>query len=207
MRRFTAIVATLIVMTAWTSTALAQDASTPAPDATPSPIGTSGLVLLTEDQVPNGLVIIMDGDRTLDDVVANFTDPTSAKAQFEEWGWQRNVVRGFNVPDGTSLDPLEIDGFYISVHEFDDSSSAMDALDFTFATHIAGTEFEEIDTEPNGDYSRTLCGEVSYGQEVTFYVQRGELMIRFSASSPEGDPREEAEAVLRLMLESQTSGS
>lgn len=207
MRCLTSMFIVVLVVALSTPVALAQESGTPSADATPSPIGTIGLVLLSEDQVPNGLVVIMDGERTLDDVVANFTDPVSAKAQFEEWGWQRNVVRGFNVADGETLDPGEIDGVYISVHEFGDSSSAIDALDFTFTTHIAGTEFEEIDTEPIGDYSRTLYGEVPYGHEVTFYVQSEELMIRFSASSPEGDPREEAEAVLRLMLESQTSES
>lgn len=202
MRRLTAMFIILLVVASQAPLALAQDSGTPEPDSTPSPIGTSGLVLLTQDQAPNGPVIIMDGERTLDDVVANFTDPASAEAQFEEWGWQRNVVRGFNVADGETLDPEEIDGFYISVHEFGNSVSAIDALDYTFATHITGSEFEEIDTDPIGDYSRTLYGEVPYGHEVTFYVQIEELMIRFSASSPEGDPREEAEAVLRQMLES-----
>jgi len=202
MRQQITVFATLALLMSWGPVALSRQASTPSPDATPSPIGESGLVLLTEVQVPNGLVMIMDGERALDDIVANFTDPITATAQFEEWDWRRNVVRAFNVPEGTTLDPAEIDGIYISVHEFGDSTAAMDALDYTFATHIGGSTFEEIETEPLGDYSRALYGEVPYGHEITFYVQAGELMIRFSASSPEGDPREEAEAQLRLMLDS-----
>ncbi len=195
------IIVTIVLLAATTHTpgALAQEVATS--PATPSPGLNLGIDFLTEDQVPSGLVIIMDGERTLDDVVANFTDPAAATKQFEEWGWQGNVVRGFHVPNGTKHDPAEIDGIYISIHAFGNSRAALDALDYAFAIHIAGTDLEELGTDALGDYSRAIYGEVGYGNEITYYVQSGNLLIRFSASSPEGDPRSEAEALLRTMLQ------
>lgn len=169
-------------------------------EATPPAAPLPGITLLTLDQLPDGFDMIMDGERTLDDVVANFPDPESAAAQFEEWGWQRNVVRAFHVRDDAGLPPAAIDGIYISVHELDSPTAAADALDFTFAAHIAGTDLEEIETEDLGDYARTIYGALPYGNEVTYYVQSGVLLIRFSASSPEGDPRAEARDLLESML-------
>ncbi len=53
------------------------------------------------------------------------------------------------------------------------------------------------------DYSRTLYGKLSYGNEVPLYVQQGTLLIRLSASSPEGDPTAEAIELMETILYSQ----
>jgi len=61
--------------------------------------------------------------------------------------------------------------------------------------------------DPLGDSSRALYGSVPYGNEITVYVQRDDLLIRLSASSPEGDPRAQALDLVRAMLEGFPGGS
>lgn len=159
-----------------------------------------GITLPTEAQMPTGMMVTMDGQRTLDDVLANFPDKEGAQAQFEAWGWRANVVRAFHLPERSDTAPDQLDGVYISVHQFGSDTAAMDALDFIFATHLAGTDLEEIPVEGAGDYARGLYGAMPYGNEVTWYVQQGDLVIRFSAAAPEGDPRPVAEPLLQAML-------
>lgn len=187
------------------STAFAQGASTPSPSGSPSPVASTGLFLLTQEQVPSGLVTIQDGERTLDDVASGFSDPEATIDQFVEWGWQRNVVRAFHLPEDVDAGPGQIDGIYMSVHEFGSPQAAADALDYSIEVHAAGADFEELPDVQLGDYSRALYGEMSYGDEVTLYVQQGNMLIRLSAASPEGDPTEEATELMQTALDSQTT--
>lgn len=178
-----------------------QNGATPAGSPMASPVIATGVVLLTEDQVPNGLVVIEDRERSLDEITANFSDPAAARERFLDWGWKRNSIRAFNVPQDTSLDPGLIDGIYISVHEFGSSQAAAEALTYSFDVQAAATGLDEMPIDPLGDSSRALYGSVPYGNEITIYVQRDNLLIRLSASSPEGDPREQALDLVRTMLE------
>lgn len=178
-----------------------QNGATPSGSPMASPVIATGIVLLAEDQVPNGLVIIDDRERSLDEITANFSDPAAARERFLTWGWKRNSIRAFNVPKGTSLDPGLIDGIYISVHEFGSSRAAAEALAYSFDVQAAATELSEIPIDPLGDSTRALYGSVAYGNEITIYVQQDNLLIRLSASSPQGDPREQALDLVRTMLE------
>ncbi len=178
-----------------------QNVATPLATPIASPVAASGIVLLTEDQVPNGLVIIDDRERSLDEITANFSDPAAARERFLAWGWQRNSIRAFNVPQGTSLDPNLIDGIYISVHEFASSQAAAEALAYSLDVQAAGSGLTEIPIDPLGDSARALYGTVPYGNEISIYVQQDNVLIRLSASSPAGDPRAEALSLMRTMLD------
>jgi hypothetical protein len=185
----------------WSAAAVRpQPAATPSVSATPGADPDWSFVLPTENQVPSGLVIISDGDRTLADVVSGFDDPLTATKQFTEWGWRGNVIRAFHLPPGAEADPNAIDGIYISVHGFSTPEDAAEALDYAFATHAADPNLKEIRLDPLGEYSRALYGKQPYGNEVTLYVQQGTYLIRLSASSPTGDPRAEAIALLQTIL-------
>jgi hypothetical protein len=190
----------------WT-TASAQEASTPLPGASPSPDARIERFLLSEEQVPEGLVVIQDGERTLEDVAGGFSDPDATIDQFLEWGWRNNVVRAFHIPAGTEADPEEIDGIYMSVHEFGSAEDAAAALDYSVNAHIAGGEgnIDELPDIQMGDSSRVLYGELSYGDEITLYVQEDNVLIRLSAASPEGDPTREATDLMNTVLETTTA--
>ncbi len=189
---------------AWFSSgSSAQGDASPTVSASPSPTAGIALLLPTEAQVPNGLVVIEDGERSLEDVAAGFSDPEDATRRFIAWGWQRNVIRAFHVPEGASFDPNEIDGIYISVHEFGSADGAAEALDYSLNVHADATDLEEISVDRLGDSSRALYGKMPYGNEITLYVQQGNVLIRLSASSPQGDPRTEAIALMQTVLNSQ----
>jgi hypothetical protein len=170
------------------------------PVASPDVASTTTAILLTEDQVPTGLVMTDDRERSLDDVTAGFPLPAAARAQFKEWGWKGNHVRAFHTPQGAKVDATHIDGIYISVHEFGSSVGAAEALDYSVTMHASGAGLEEIRVAPMGDRSVALSGTMPYGKEVTIYVQRGSLLIRLSASSPKGDPAARAEKLMQTML-------
>ena len=53
---------------------------------------------------------------------------------------------------------------------------------------------------PLGDYSRALYGQISYGNEITLLVQRGNLLIRLSAAQLEGDPTDVAVGIMQGIL-------
>lgn len=187
----------------WHAAAQAQDDASPTASASPSPEASIAFILPAEDQAPDGLVIISDGERTLDDVASGFNDPVATIEQFVAWGWQGNVIRAFHTPEDGSSDPGTIDGIYISVHEFGSAENAAAALDYSLDAHAADTNLQETTVSQQGDSSRALYGTLPYGNEITLYVQRGNLLIRLSASSPEGDPTSEAVELMRSILEAQ----
>ena len=158
------------------------------------------LPLPTEAQVPPDLAITEDRERTLDEVTANFADPAAARQQFVEWGWQRNLIRAFHTPEDAPVAPERIDGIYVSVHEFGTPGFAAEALDYSFDVQAADGTLTEIPIDPLGETSRALYGRLPYGNEVTIYVQQGNLLIRLSASAPEGDPRDQAIDLMETML-------
>lgn len=205
MRGIARVVAIMVVMfaslVAYTGVAQTPDTATPPAPASPIPATGIAQILPTEDQVPIGLEIIDDGERTLQDVTSGFSDPEEATEMFEEWGWQRNVIRAFHTPAGAETGPNEIDGIYISIHELGSPDAAAEALDYSADIHQASGELVEQGHEGLGDSSRVLFGEETYGNEITIYAQQGNVLIRLSANSPEGDPTEEAFDLMSLMLE------
>lgn len=189
----------------WQAAALAQNHATPPTDASSSPEASLDVVLPGLEHVPDGMVIISDGERTLDDVASGFEDPVATIEQFVAWGWQGNAIRAFHIDDESRADPLEIDGIYISVHQFGSPEFAAEALDLSVTEHLLDPAIDEVAGPKFGDSARTLVGEMPYGTEITFYVQEGPLLIRLSASSPEGDPTAEATRLMQAMLSAQTA--
>ncbi|MGB3305516.1 MAG: hypothetical protein WBA63_04965 [Thermomicrobiales bacterium] len=178
----------------------ATPGTTPSVQRPATPVAEIDLTWPTTKQAPAGLEFTGDGDRTLTEVVSTFDDPVAARKQFLAWGWQRNHVRTFGKPTGQFRAQDKIDGVYISVHVFGSPAQAADALDALFGVLAADPRFTEVPMDPLGEHARALYGTVGYGNEVTMYVQQGNLLIRLSASSPTGDPRAEAHDMLKAML-------
>jgi hypothetical protein len=65
---------------------------------------------------------------------------------------------------------------------------------------MMGTSLYEIAVAPIGDYAWALFGPVSYGTEITYLVQKDNLLIRASASSRDGDPTPGGEMVIRAIM-------
>ncbi|CAA9558175.1 MAG: hypothetical protein AVDCRST_MAG87-1363 [uncultured Thermomicrobiales bacterium] len=178
----------------------ASPAASPVASPQASPVAGGTLPLPAKAQVPPDLVMTEDRERSLDEVTVNFADPAAARQQFVEWGWQRNQIRAFHTPEDAPVQPERIDGIYVSVHEFGTPEFAAEALDYSFDVQSADGALAEIPIDPLGETTRALYGTLSYGNEVTIYVQRDNLLIRLSASSPTGDPRAQATDLMETML-------
>jgi quercetin dioxygenase-like cupin family protein len=153
-----------------------------------------------EADVPEHLVIVGEESRSLDEVAQNYTDPAETVSLFQSLGWQGNVTRAFNMPQGVAQPPGEVEGVYVSIHAFSSPENARAALDFSLTEQMAGTNLSEISISPMGDYSRALYGPVSYGMEITFLVQKGNLLLRLSASSRDSDPTVDGAAAMNAIL-------
>lgn len=171
------------------------------PAATPAPDSLASL-LPAPDEVPEGLVITQDGERTLDDILAGFPDPDEAAERFQAWDWRANVVRAFHIEDTTTGDPGAVDGIYVSIHQFGSADAAAEALDYIVDVHLSqDPAVTEQGHRGLGDASRVLWGEQVYGNEVTIYVQQRDVVIRLSVNSPEGDPGDVAWRLIETILD------
>jgi hypothetical protein len=152
------------------------------------------------DQLPEELAQVDDRERSLDEVVLDY-DPTDARERFGELGWHAHHSRSFEVPPSQQVDPDSIEGVYASVDAFGSSATASDALDYIVTHHVTGEDHEEVDVSDElGGSARALYGEREYGNEMTIYAVRDDMVIRLSVSSREGDPRAVAISVMKALL-------
>ena len=188
----------------WTTSA-----ETSAPDKTDIPAGTVDLLSLLPSiaEVPGGLVETGRFARPLSDVVANYTDPAATAQLFTGWGWQGNAVTSFALPSGQEAQSGQINGVYVSIHQFGSPDAAREALDFSLTEQAAGTALQEISTRPLGEYTRTLYGPMDYGNETTVLVQQGDLLIRVSAAMLDGDPTAQTLLVTEIIVRKVTSAA
>ncbi len=156
-------------------------------------------MLPTEDEVPEGLVQVEEGNRTADDITATFPDPDDAAAQFAAWGWEGNAFRVFGAPEGTIAPTDGTTSIDVSIHRFANAAVASEALFYLVNARSALGAFEDAPVDPMGDLSVALAGQMGGNNEASIYVQRRDVVIRVTAISPEGDPLADAEAVAQTV--------
>jgi murein DD-endopeptidase MepM/ murein hydrolase activator NlpD len=157
--------------------------------------------------VPGGLVETGRRTRTLPDVVANYTDPAETTQLFMAWEWQGNAVASFALPSGQGAQSGQVNGVYVSIHQFSGADEARAALDFSLTEQAAGTDLQEAPNLPLGEYTRVLYGPTDYGNETTVLTQQGGLLIRVSAAMLDGDPTADAASVTEAILLKASSAS
>ncbi|MDQ3870062.1 MAG: hypothetical protein M3301_00410, partial [Chloroflexota bacterium] len=156
-------------------------------------------MLPTEDEVPADLVLIEEGHRTADDITSTFPDPDDAAAQFAAWGWEGNAFRVFGVPEGSIAPTGGTASIDVSIHRFANASVATEALFYLVnARETLGT-FDDAPVAPLGELSVAIAGQVGDHNEASVYVQRRDVVIRVTATSPEGDPLADAQAVAQTV--------
>ena len=157
------------------------------------------------DEVPGELVETGRRTRTLVDVADNYTDAAETTRLFTEWGWQQNAVASFALPSGQEARSGQVNGVYVSIHQFSSADGARAALDFSLTEQAAGTSLQEVNVRPLGEYTRALYGPQDYGNETTLLTQQGGFLIRVSVAMLDGDPTAEAESTLEAILEQSMS--
>ncbi len=66
---------------------------------------------------------------------------------------------------------------------------------------MASTDAREVDIAPVGDRARALSAVSSAGDETTVYTQQGDVLIRVTVASVEGDSAQEALNVARTCVQ------
>jgi hypothetical protein len=160
--------------------------------STPASTGQIADLLPTQNDVPNGLVIVAENQRTLDQVAQNYSDPSDTTKRFTHWGWKGNVTRTFGVPPGGSAPVGGTISIYVSIHKFGKGSYAQDALNYSFDNQVGSTGAAEV-TAPNvGDGSRAMSVTTDSGNEATIYVRKGSALLRITVMSVNANPLNEA---------------
>jgi quercetin dioxygenase-like cupin family protein len=169
--------------------------------------GTLSMTLPSAADMPNGLVQISQRTRSLSELAENYTDPDLTEQQFSAWGWRENAIASFGPPGGESVPDGKVNGVYVSIHQFGSSDFARQALDFSLSEQVTGTTLQEVQARQFGEYTRALYGPMDYRNEITLLTQQGDLFIRVSASTVDGDPTPEAEAIMDIIVARIPAGS
>lgn len=166
----------------------------------PSPRLTD--LLPTEADVPAGLVMTQDAERTLEEVAVNYSDPAGAERRFTDWGWAGNVARSFEGSDQTG----GITSIYVSLHRFGDADSTAQALEYSLADQAATTGATNIDVSSFGDRVQALALSYTDGNEVTVYAQQGTVLIRVTVVAMGRDAKPVAVRLARRVARNAEAG-
>lgn len=173
--------------------------ATPATPASPEP--AIDIAMLELADLPAGMEMIEDGERSMEDIVANFPHPDEATRRFRAWHWESNVVRAFHQGRTPSPKPGDIDGVYLSAHAFGSAGDAEMAATYIADVHALGLAVKSETDNQFAVPAIALYAVQSYGQEITWYAQVGRFVLRLSASAPQGDPRAQAQPLMAAWLE------
>jgi S1-C subfamily serine protease len=164
-------------------------------------------ILPTLADVPSGLAVFDDLQRTLDESSLVYSNPADMKQRYQGWGWRANALRTFGVPDGVAAAPESTTFVAVSLHDFGSAEGASQALDYALNDEMSAFGHQEVAAPVIGDRARMIAGRTETGNETLVYTQRGTVLIVVSASSLAGDASLDAitiaESVLRRLDQAQ----
>ncbi len=139
------------------SPALAVDATAPAePDRDISAQTLPLLELLpTQDQVPAGLLLVDEAERSKEEVITALGGTEEAAQLLDDWGWSGNAFRDF-IADEDAPPPSGTTFLNVSVHRFADPESAANAMVFFSDQVIFVQGLEEVEPPAIGESARLL---------------------------------------------------
>lgn len=170
------------------STSLTPQSRTIEPTSQPRPALID--VLPSTAQVPADLSHTGDNQRSLSDVIINYTNPVEAERLFREWGWNGNATR---IYDGIGT-YSGVTSVYVSIHRLSTSRNAALALDYSIQDQAISTGAWEVSVSPLGSTTRAL----STVSDITIYVQQGNILIRLTVAPAASQST--AEDIMRSML-------
>jgi uncharacterized protein len=150
-------------------------------------------ILPQQRDVPADLSLVSQKERTLAEVVANYTDPVTTERMYRDWGWQGNAIALYS-GSGAQSGVTEV---YVSVHQLGNRRSAGDALDFSIEDQAASTGAWEIAVSSSAQETRGLRTNA----DVTLYAREGDYLIRLTVTSWTIDPLLVAIDILESMLD------
>src|SRR5215218_5219866 len=189
--------------------ALAVDATEPA--QRDRDISTQTLPLLEllprQDQVPAGLVLADEAERSKEEVIAALGGTEEAAQLLDDWGWSGNAFRDY-IADKDAPPESGTTFLNVSVHRFADAESAANALIVFSDEVILSQGLQEVEPPAIGESARLLTGEANDVALSVLYAQQGPIMYRIGGSAPvgSGDPAADVLAVAGEIISGQASG-
>lgn len=163
--------------------------------------------LPTQEQVPAGLILADEAERSKTDVVAAIGDTEEAAQLLDDWGWSGNAFRDY-IADETAIAPGGTTFLNISVHRFADAASAANAMVY-FSDYVIFTQgLQETEAPAIGESARLLVGAPDGVPLSVLYAQDGPIMYRIGGSSAsiDSDPSAEVLAVAATIIPGQGDG-
>lgn len=160
------------------------------PEPTEEPASALSLLPTTGD-FPDGFERTENDKRTEDAVASSFADPAEATEKLEEWGWEENAYRTFEIPADKEPDPNATTFINISIHYFTEKTGSRKALSYFADSVIEAQGLEEITVDKIGQETRALKGSPDGTNLVVLYIRYGNYLIRIGGSSPQGDPTQD----------------
>lgn len=164
--------------------------------------------LPTQDQVPEGMVLADEAERSKAEVALALGDTEEANVLLDDWGWSGNAYREFVVPQDAAPGPGGTTFLNVSVHRFADAESAAKANVFFSDQVVIGQGLEEREAPAIGDSARLLVGSPDGVPLSVLYVQSGPIMYRIGGSSAnaDSDPTSDVLAVAQAIVPSPADG-
>lgn len=191
------------------SPALAADATEPAERDRDISAQTQPLLdlLPTQDQVPAGLVLVDEAERSKEEVIAALGGTEEAAQLLDDWGWSGNAFRDF-IADDTAVPPGGTTFLNVSVHRFADAESAANAMVFFSDQVVFGQGLQEVEPPAIGESARLLKGAPDGVPLTVLYAQQGPIMYRIGGStkSPDSDPTADVLTVAGEIIPGQAAG-
>lgn len=163
--------------------------------------------LPTPDQVPAGLILADEAERSKADVVVSLGGSDEASQLLDDWGWSGNAFREFILGED-AVPPGGTTYLNVSVHRFADAESAANALIFFSDQVIFGQGLQEVEAPAVGETARLLLGAPDGVPLAVLYAQDGPILYRIggSTATAESDPSADVLAVAAAIIPGQASG-
>ena len=160
--------------------------------------------LPTQEQVPAGLVLADEAERSKADVVASLGGSDEASQLLDDWGWSGNAFREYIAAED-AVAPGGTTYLNVSVHRFSDAESAANALVFFSDQVVLQQGLQEVEAPAIGETARLLFGSPDGVPLAVLYAQEGPIMYRIggSTNAAESDPSAEVLAVANAIIPGQ----
>lgn len=163
--------------------------------------------LPTQEQVPPGLVLADEAERSKADVVASLGGSDEASQLLDEWGWSGNAFREYIAAED-AVAPGGTTYLNVSVHRFADSESAANALIYFSDQVVLQQGLQDFEAPAIGETARLLFGSPDGVPLAVLYAQEGPIMYRIggSTNAVDSDPSAEVLAVANAIIPGQAAG-
>src|SRR5215207_4422620 len=189
--------------------ALAVDATEPAERDRDISAQTLPLLELlpTQAQVPAGLVLADEAERSKEEVMAALGGTEEAAQLLDDWGWSGNAFRDY-IADADAPPQSGTTFLNVSVHRFGDPESAANALVVFSDKVIVDQGLQEVEPPAIGETARLLKGAPDGVPLTVLYAQQGPIMYRIGGSTeiPDGDPTADVLTVAGELISGQGAG-